>query len=148
MDIFKAIFVSDDEDSDEETDRTNDVDGPHVVSAPAGPSIPGPDDKPPAANGIVEDVDLATFKPTFIPRGSKAKDAEKNEKTNKKQKGSKVREAEKEEREGSNQEGDGGEDMWVKKPPPDIAKVLPITDISPDEGSQISGEESGPCRDS
>jgi G patch domain-containing protein 1 len=56
---------------------------------PAGQSKPGPDVKPPPANGIVEDVDLATFKSkfksTFI---SKPKDKRK-EKENKKRKRSK-----------------------------------------------------------
>ncbi|KAG1881293.1 hypothetical protein F4604DRAFT_473060 [Suillus subluteus] len=40
----------------------------------------GPDVKALPANVVVEDVDLATFKPTFILRGSKPKDAEKKEK--------------------------------------------------------------------
>jgi len=47
---------------------------------------PGPDFKPPPANGIVEDVDPAAFKSTFI---SKPKD-KKKEMKNKKQKRSKV----------------------------------------------------------
>jgi G patch domain-containing protein 1 len=177
MDIFKAIFASDDEESDEEKDRVDDVDEVDeapAVSAPAGPSKPGPDVKPPPANGIVEDVDLATFKPTFIPRGSKPKDAEKKEKKNKKQKSSKGgtlvsfdvdedggeslsltaahrkhrdRDSERpRKKKRKDREGDGGEDMWVEKPPPDIVKALPITEVSPDEGGQVNGQESGPPR--
>jgi G patch domain-containing protein 1 len=177
MDIFKAIFASDDEESDEEKDRVDDVDEVDeapAVSAPAGPSKPGPDVKPSPVNGIVEDVDLATFKPTFIPRGSKPKDAEKKEKKNKKQKSSKGgtlvsfdvdedggeslsltaahrkhrdRDSERPRpRKRKDREGDGGEDMWVETPPPDIVKALPITEVSPDEGGQVNGQESGPPR--
>ncbi|KAG1771048.1 hypothetical protein EV702DRAFT_1137589 [Suillus placidus] len=177
MDIFKAIFASDDEESDEEKDRMDDVDEmdePPAVSAPAVPSKPGPDVKPPPANGIVEDVDLATFKPTFIPRGSKPKDAEKKEKKNKKQKSSKGgalvsfevdedggeslsltaarqkprdRDSERpRKKKRKDREGNGGEDMWVEKPPPDIVKALPVINLSPDEGGQVSGQESGPPR--
>ncbi|KAG1816446.1 uncharacterized protein BJ212DRAFT_1354770 [Suillus subaureus] len=180
MDIFKAIFASDDEESDEEKDRMDnddEVDEPPAVSVPAGPSQPGPDVKPPPpANGIVEDVDLATFKPTFIPRGSKPKDGEKEkkEKRNKKQKSSKGgtlvsfdvdedggeslsltaarqthrdRDSERpRKKKRKDRDRDGGEDMWVEKPPPDIVKALPITDVSPDEGGQVSGQESGPPR--
>ncbi|KAG0694131.1 hypothetical protein DFH29DRAFT_961354 [Suillus ampliporus] len=177
MDIFKAIFASDDEESDEEKDRMGDVDEvdePPPVSVPAGPSEPVPEVKPaPPASGIVEDVDLATFKPTFIPRGSKTKDAEKKEKKSKKQKSSKGgalvsfdvdedggeslsftaarqkhrdRDSERpRKKKRKAREGDAGEDVWVEKPPPDIVKVLPI-DLSPDEGGRIGGQESGPPR--
>ncbi|KAG1816474.1 uncharacterized protein BJ212DRAFT_1299732 [Suillus subaureus] len=55
----------------------NDVDEVDEPPAVPAPSKPGPDVKPPPANSIVEDVDLATFKPTFIPSGSKPKDGEK-----------------------------------------------------------------------
>jgi len=177
MDIFKAIFASDDEESNEEKDCMDDVDEVDeapAVSMPAGPSKPGPNVKPPPANGIVEDVDLATFKPTFMPRGSKLKDVEKKEKKNKKQKSSKGgtlvsfdvdedggesllltaahrkhrdRDSERpRKRKRKDREGDGGEDMWVEKPPPDIVKALPITEVSPDEGGQVNGQESGPPR--
>lgn len=178
MDIFKAIFASDDEESDEEKDRMDDVDEvdePPAVSAPAGPSKPDLDVKPPPVNGIVEDVDLTTFKPTFIPRGSKPKDAEKKEKKNKKQRSSKgatlvsfdvdedggeslsLTAAHQKHRDRGSErprkkkrkdrEGNGDEDMWVEKPPPDIVKALPIN-LSPDEpvGGQVSGQESGPPR--
>ncbi|KAG2357773.1 hypothetical protein BDR07DRAFT_1473341 [Suillus spraguei] len=148
MDIFKAIFASDDEESDEEKDRMD-------------------------TNGIVEDVDLATFKPTFIPRGSKPKDTEKKQKKNKKQKSSKGgalvsfevdedggeslsltaarqkhrdRDSERpRKKKRKDREGDGGEDMWVEKPLPDIVKALPMN-VSPDEDGQVSGQESGPPR--
>jgi G patch domain-containing protein 1 len=66
-------------------DDINEVDESPAVYMPAGPSKPGPDVKPPPTNGIVEDVDLATFKSTFI---SKPKD-KKKEKENKQRKRSK-----------------------------------------------------------
>ncbi|KAG1858742.1 hypothetical protein DFJ58DRAFT_781442 [Suillus subalutaceus] len=127
----------------------------HLLPVPAGLSKPGPNVKPLPTTGIMEDVDLATIKPTFIPRGSKPKDAEKKEKKNKKQKGSKDEDggeslsltaARQKHRDRDDErsrkkklkdwEGDGSEDMWVENPLPDIMKALPITDVSPGEGSQ------------
>ncbi|KAG1747898.1 uncharacterized protein EDB91DRAFT_1115387 [Suillus paluster] len=180
MDIFKAIFASDDEDSDEEKDRMDDVDEADeppaaAISVPVGPSEPVPEVKPaPPANAIVEDVDLTTFKPTFIPRGSKTKDTEKKEKKSKKQKSSKggalvsfdvdedggeslsLTAARPKHRDWDSErprkkkrkerEGGEGEDMWVEKPPPDIVKVLSV-DLSPDnKGGHVGGQESGPPR--
>ncbi|KAG1845866.1 hypothetical protein DFJ58DRAFT_893314 [Suillus subalutaceus] len=63
MDIFSAIFASDDEESDEEKDS---IDHVAEVNEPL-PSTPGV--------------------PTFIPRGSNPNDAEKKEKKNKSSKG-------------------------------------------------------------
>ncbi|KAG1876507.1 hypothetical protein DFJ58DRAFT_178448 [Suillus subalutaceus] len=135
------------------------------------PSKRGQDVKALPANGIVEDVDLATFKPTFILRGSKPKDAEKEKKKNKKQKSSKggplaffdmdedggeslsltaVRQKHRDwdserprKKKRKDGEGDGHDDMWVEKPPSYIVEALPITDVSSDEGNQV-GQESGP----
>ncbi|KAG2011919.1 DUF1604 domain-containing protein [Coprinopsis cinerea AmutBmut pab1-1] len=75
MDIFKAIFASDDEDSDDEPEKEEE-----------------PEEKPAAKPTVVEDtgpVDLATFKPTFIPRDGKGKakdDGKGKEKKEKKEK--------------------------------------------------------------
>jgi G patch domain-containing protein 1 len=176
MDIFKAIFASDDEESDDEKepiDVVDDVDEPSVVSVPAKPSEPAPEVKPaPPANGVMEDIDIATFKPTFIPRASKTKDAEK--KKSKKQKNSKggtlvsfdvdedggeslsLTAARHKHRDRDNErpkkkkrkgrEGGEGEDMWVEKPPPDVVKALSV-DLPPDERGDHDGEhESGPPR--
>jgi G patch domain-containing protein 1 len=176
MDIFKAIFASDDEESDDEKepiDVVDDVDEPSVVSVPAKPSEPAPEVKQaPPANGVVEDIDIATFKPTFIPRASKTKDTEK--KKTKKQKNSKggtlvsfdvdedggeslsLTAARHKHRDRDNErpkkkkrkgrEGGEGEDMWVEKPPPDIVKALSV-DLPPDERGDHDGEhESGPPR--
>ncbi|KAG2032012.1 hypothetical protein BDR03DRAFT_1015566 [Suillus americanus] len=141
----QMIFVSD----DEEMDCMNHVD---EVNEPL-PFTPGLDVKPPVANGVMEDVDLATFKPTFVPRGSKLTDSEKKEKKPKVQKSAKSgtlvsyrdsKRPRKEKR--KDPERGGGENMWVEKPPPDIAKALPITDVSSEEAGEVSGQESGPLR--
>ncbi|KAG1858751.1 hypothetical protein DFJ58DRAFT_876230 [Suillus subalutaceus] len=147
---YEPIFASDDEESDEEKHCMDHVD---EVNKPL-PSTLGLDVKPPAANGAMEDVDLATFKSTFMPRESKPKDADK-EKKNKKQNSCKGgtlvsltdRDSERpRKKKRKDREGDGDQDMWVEKPPPDIVKALPITDLSPDEGGRVSGQESGPPR--
>lgn len=180
MDIFKAIFASDDEESDDEkdpVDGADDVDEPPAVSVPAKPSETVLEVKPaPPVNGIVEDVDLATFKPTFIPRVSKAKDVEKKDKKSKKQKSSKGggtlvsfdvdedggeslsltaarhkhrdRDSERpKKKKRKERDGGEGEDLWVEKPPPDIVKVLSV-DLPPDEGGglHIGEHENGPSR--
>ncbi|KAG1874404.1 hypothetical protein F4604DRAFT_1925279 [Suillus subluteus] len=147
MDVFKAIFTSDDEESDEEKDYMDN------------------DDKALPANGIMKDVDLATFNVTFILRGSKPKDAEKKEKKNKRQKSPKggalvsfdvaeshcrllprAKNSEIGIARGRRHGRYGHEDMWVdvEKSPPYIIKALPIIDMSSDEGDQVSGQASGP----
>ncbi|KAM5534503.1 hypothetical protein V8D89_011835 [Ganoderma adspersum] len=86
MDVFKAIFASDDEDSDDEEDGEN---APEVTSTPtplAAPTSalapakpegestppPPPPPQPPArSNEPLEQVDPATFKPIFIPRSER-----------------------------------------------------------------------------
>ncbi|KAF4569550.1 hypothetical protein EYR36_009345 [Pleurotus pulmonarius] len=81
MDIFKAIFASDDEDSDNEEDPPGamDVDEPNPPDT-NGPSIASSTTKD------SEPVDLATFKPVFVPRESKSKGDEKKEKKEKRKK--------------------------------------------------------------
>ncbi|KAI0058945.1 hypothetical protein BV25DRAFT_1993879 [Artomyces pyxidatus] len=114
MDIFKAIFASDDEDSDDEEDVDKDGDvkmqdlpapgpsaAPSKVSASAAPMPahlradkdagpaasyePSAPERPPAES---EKVDIATFKPVFVPRGDretkKGKDKAKDKKDKKK----------------------------------------------------------------
>lgn len=171
MDIFKAIFASDDEESDDEKDHVDgadDVDEPPAVSVPAKPSELVLEVKPALpVNSIVEDVDMATFKPTFIPRVSKTKDAEKKDKKSKKQKSSKSgtlvsfdvdeqggeslsltaarhkhrdRDSERpKKKKRKEREGVDVEDMWVEKPPPDIVKALSV-DVPPDQGGLHVGE--------
>jgi G patch domain-containing protein 1 len=173
MDIFKAIFASDDEDSDDEPEG-----GDQETGAPdAGPStlpkepekrpteksdsgaIPGhlriqdaaepvstyeprSAERPPAG---MESVDVATFKPVFVPRGErktqKLKDKQDGGGRGKDKKKAKVivsfgddegaalviapqadkdnaRKKKKRRKEKGNGEGDEDVEMWVEKPPP------------------------------
>ena len=104
MDVFKAIFASDDEDSDDEEDgKENGQEGeqgelsesaPSAVDhipAPLNEVVPGPSTSSPIGNGATtssasEVVDIRTFKPTFVPRADrktkdkKVKDKEKDKK--------------------------------------------------------------------
>lgn len=71
-DIFKAIFASDDEESDEEDGKTKghdqadeELDPPLLLSAPVQPEVR------PKPNAILESVDLATFKPIFVSRSER-----------------------------------------------------------------------------
>jgi len=153
MDVFKAIFASDDEESEDE--KEEDIPEPEVAvnskevaDGPLGPSPSLPDDKP---------VDMATFKPTFIPRESKAKKPkdedegkEKKEKKHKKDRkkkdkgplvsfdidedgveglslkvGSEDRPKKKKKKDKKKHEDDEDEGMWVEKPAPEITKKLP-----------------------
>ncbi|KAG6850675.1 hypothetical protein H0H93_010403 [Arthromyces matolae] len=79
MDVFKAIFASDEEDSDD--DKGKDDEDDEVVEPPAviattsnlEPSSSIPPPPAPAVVAAAEPLDLNTFKPTFIPREVKAK---------------------------------------------------------------------------
>lgn len=106
MDIFKAIFASDDEGSDDEDDEVKqEPDGavstpPNGISAKAG-DVPShlvvadstpvkyePEGKGSTGAVVTEKIDLASFKPTFVPRADrdsrKEKTKEKKEKKGKK----------------------------------------------------------------
>lgn len=104
MDVFKAIFASDDEDSDPEVDvadldqRTSSA-GPststtvsqtprHLVAAEPTQASYEPRTSQPATSAEPEKVDLATFKPTFVPRADREsrKDKDKDKKKEKKKK--------------------------------------------------------------
>lgn len=99
MDIFKAIFASDDEDSDDE-DAADAKEGslePQTAPLVSDPLTaikvePTPSTVLSRPNEVEEKVDLATFKPTFIPRSErdsrkdKDKDREKDKKKKKKSK--------------------------------------------------------------
>ncbi|CAA7269265.1 unnamed protein product [Cyclocybe aegerita] len=129
MDIFKAIFASDDEDSDDEETEKN-----------------------------AEDEHAAdTFKPTFIPRegkSKKSKDEDRSkEKKEKKKKGKKgvlvsfeveeeggdgvelkqPKDRPKKKRKGKEGGSDGKDQgMWTDKPPPDVPTVVPSSPASTD----------------
>ncbi|KAF8548711.1 hypothetical protein OG21DRAFT_1422602 [Imleria badia] len=168
MNIFKAIFASDDEESeDEKEDKSPEEDagggeGEAPIPSESQPSTSlqtagKPSDKPvPASDDtqprVVVDkkVDLATFRPTFVPRDPHAhagngKAAATREKKSKKPKGGALVSFDVDE--------DGGESLsisarqeikerdrpkkkrkkhrereqeeWVEKPPPDVVKDLP-----------------------
>ena len=105
-DIFKAIFASDDEASDGEDDDKMDRDelAKPFVEPVAGPSIVTPDARvasTPLASTLEtyqpgtdtfssapEKVDVASFKPTFIPRDTRKSKDKGKDKKDKKKKGS------------------------------------------------------------
>ncbi|KAF8806855.1 DUF1604-domain-containing protein [Phlegmacium glaucopus] len=142
MDIFKAIFASDDEDSDDEQEKEPEPD--------EQPDLPPLSTNGPSSVGIVTDdipVDLSTFKPTFIPREGKSKKSERSKEKKEKKK-------EKREKKGvlvsfvmdedgmevaqpkqskdrpkkkrkDRKEGEGDDDvgMWADKPPPEVTST-------------------------
>jgi G patch domain-containing protein 1 len=166
MDVFKAIFASDDEDSDDEDEDAKDPDE-NIADA----TIPLPQAKavdqvssvasitavaPPSQTP----VDLSTFKPTFIPRDKKAnnlkdKDKDKKEKRKKERKAvlvsfemdeeggmepsprpAKGRPKKKKRRDRDN--GDDDDAMWVEKPASDAVKSLPISHPPPQPSTTAS----------
>ena len=146
MDIFKAIFASDDEDSDDEPEK-----GPQPDEQPDFPSL---STNRSSLVGLVTDdtpVDLSTFKPTFIPRegkSTKSKDKEKSKekkdrkKEKKEKKGVLVSFAmdddstepaqrkqskdrpKKKRKEIKADESHDDVGMWVDKPPPEVPSVI------------------------
>ena len=107
MDIFKAIFASDDEDSDDEQEKEE-------------PEPEEPPDLPANRSslvGLVTDdrpVDLSTFKPTFIPREGKSKHKEKSKEKSKEKKEKK--EKEKKEKKRKRRESEANGEKEEKKP--------------------------------
>ncbi|KAJ7493214.1 hypothetical protein B0H11DRAFT_952568 [Mycena galericulata] len=151
MDVFKAIFASDDEDSDDE--GNNDKDDEPPTPAPADPSPPQPAPVPEivmTAPEVSGPVDVATFKPTFIPREGKARKEsdsdrgkEKKEKKDKKKKEKKVLvsfQADEEDgplqispakdrpkkKRRKEKAPDDEDSMWVEKPAPGVVKSLSV----------------------
>jgi G patch domain-containing protein 1 len=162
MDIFKAIFASDVEDSDDEE------------LEPDGQ----PDLQPSSTNlsslvGLVADdipVDLSTFKPTFIPRDGKSKDKEKpkdkreKKKEKKEKKGvlvsfaidddgtepaqpkqSKDRPKKKKRKDKKEGEDDKDVGMWADKPPmeviPSVISAVPDASTTTDISSAPKGRK-------
>lgn len=103
MDIFKAIFASDDEDSDVGEDEL----APPATATPAPSSAPPshppateptsvthvPKTSTPPAAEANEKVDLATFKPTFVPRSDRESRKEKDREKDKEKKRDKKKKA-------------------------------------------------------
>jgi G patch domain-containing protein 1 len=106
MDIFKAIFASDDEASDEEEAQDNKNDEqpaeatsfvpPQIVPAPPpsnSQATPQTTTSPPAPVSYQpssEKVDLQTFKPVFVPRSERDQTSTKKKKKDKKKGGKAV----------------------------------------------------------
>ncbi|KAI5895592.1 uncharacterized protein SCHCODRAFT_02699468 [Schizophyllum commune H4-8] len=151
MDVFKAIFASDDEDEgeDEEGGEGMEVDDPPPVPTPAIPVVEPPSE--PAKPTVPEVVNMATFKPTFVPRAKESGEHGKTKKDKKKkEKRALVSFAEDEEgsltlapqakkRKGKDKDKDrdgqrakkkrkeedvDDDAMWVEKPAPEAAKAL------------------------
>ncbi|GLB41621.1 putative protein of unknown function (DUF1604) [Lyophyllum shimeji] len=147
MDVFKAIFASDEEDSEEEENKMEEDEPPEPNASAAlstgVAAAPAPVDTGP--------VDLSTFKPTFIPRESKAKkdkerDREKKDKKKREKekravlsfamdeeggdelepRPSKDRPKKKKQRKEKREEADDEDGMWVEKPAPDVVKDLTL----------------------
>jgi len=86
MDVFKAIFASDEEDSDDEPEAQESL--PDIKPTTTAPSAiplvdPSPPPPPPAVDATP--VDLATFKPTFVPREKRKTSTEEDGGNKKKQ---------------------------------------------------------------
>ncbi|KAF7317694.1 G-patch domain [Mycena kentingensis (nom. inval.)] len=150
MDVFKAIFASDDEDSDDEGDKPAADDPPEDVPAIVPQTVASTTSIPSESTP----VDPATFKPTFIPREGKAKDdsdraKDKKEKRKKEKKDrkslvsfieddggdgglqivpkdkdrpKKKRKKDKEKRDAVEED----ESMWVEKPAPEVVKSIDV----------------------
>ena len=149
MDIFKAIFASDDEDSDHE--KVDDEESKPPVeeqqAAVGGVALP-------LSHSLLDNgpMDLSNFKPTFKPRTDKAKKENdegrikskkgKKEKKKKEKKGPIVsfdveegvdgepslgvfKEPPKRRRKHHGRHDDDDDGMWVEKPPPEIGKSWP-----------------------
>ncbi|KIY42943.1 DUF1604-domain-containing protein [Fistulina hepatica ATCC 64428] len=144
MDVFKAIFASDDESDSEDEDP---------VSTSTSVAIPAS-----AAPAEPEVIDTSTFKPTFVPRKKKEKEQHAAEKAGKEKEKKQKRHRErkvaisfgmddedgggmsispekpvkkKKRREKKREGGDHDDDdtMWVEKPPPEIVKKLPPSSV-------------------
>ncbi|TFK92456.1 hypothetical protein K466DRAFT_480570 [Polyporus arcularius HHB13444] len=88
MDVFKAIFASDDEDSDDEGEEEDESTPPLALPDVLMPPPPKPVVTPaPLPNAPAEKIDLATFKPTFVPRSERVSGKDKaSEKSKEKKK--------------------------------------------------------------
>ncbi|KAJ3568278.1 hypothetical protein NP233_g5816 [Leucocoprinus birnbaumii] len=156
MDVFKAIFASDDEDSDDE--KPDDDERPE---APVEDPEATNKSTPLLSNTLLDNgpVDLSNFKPTFKPRTGKAKKEndeerskskkekkEKKEKRKKEKKGPIVsfdveedveeepsldvfKEPPKRRRKDYKRYDDDDDGMWVEKPPPETAKAVPSVPV-------------------
>lgn len=173
MDIFKAIFASDDEDESDEEPEVKAEDEPAGNDEPTA-EAPASVSAPPISQSLTTDayqpttnnngkVDLSTFKPTFVPkleRGEQSK-KDKKDKKDKKKKGKIVVSFDVEE--------DGvaspsvkskkerphkrikektieveDESMWIEKPPPDVVKDFVLsTSVDPAPDDEVPSHPRG-----
>ncbi|KAI0831977.1 hypothetical protein BC628DRAFT_1311155 [Trametes gibbosa] len=162
MDVFKAIFASDDEDSEDEVEDAPKAEEstPALLDffGTAKPVVKAESLVPPTANAPTEKVDLATFKPTFVPRSErdsrKSKGSEKKDKKGKDKDKKKARASlmsfdveddgsipsfgppatksdRSSKRRKTREAGRGSDDdsMWVEKPAPEVVKNLPLPPV-------------------
>jgi len=150
MDIFKAIFASDDEDSD--TEKVDDEESKAPVEKL---DMPVDGVAPPVSHSLLDNgpVDLSNFKPTFKLRTGKAKAKKENDEGRSKSKKSKekkkkdkkgpivsfdveagadegslpdvLKEAPKKQRKDHKRHDDDDDGMWVEKLPPEIVNPSP-----------------------
>lgn len=168
MDVFKAIFASDDEDSGDEGENEMEVDDPPPASAPVVAAVESQ-----TKAEMPEVVDMTTFKPTFVPREArmtKESSAVKPKKDKKKkEKRALVSFAEDEEgggltlapvkkRKGKEKEKDGerskkkrrhdqdvdDDAMWVEKPAPEAAKAFQDLPSATQSKREVSIEHQDP----
>jgi G patch domain-containing protein 1 len=128
MDVFKAIFASDDEDSDEEAKKDEDEDeGIGNVSNARPLAQVGKTNEVAIGTSTVDGsvavseatvVDMSSFKPTFIPRDKKLKDKDRD----KKEKEKSSRRKERKSVLVSFEMEEGGESIAQLKPPRDRPK--------------------------
>ncbi|KAI6006679.1 hypothetical protein F5J12DRAFT_905697 [Pisolithus orientalis] len=175
MDIFKAIFASDAENSDEEDTKAHETADSSIVPEPSSSTQAATPAELPSET-LAADIDMSNFKPTFIPRDPQAKTKAKEkehsgtDKKSKKSKGAKggvlvsfdldeeggealslsgLRHKRDRDRDRpkkrKKREGGRGEETWVEKPPPDIVKDLP-PDSSLDPDVMNSPYDIGPPR--
>ena len=187
MNIFKAIFASDDEESDDEKqdDKSPEDDvaeapippqpstSPHTAEKPAETPVPAPNatDGTKERISAEEKVNLATFKPTFVPRDSQSRSGNGKapammEKKSKKSKvgalvsfdvdedggeslsitarrETKERDRPKKKRKKHREHVDE-EEVWVEKPPPDIVRGLPAERPQADDHDAVKvGDAAG-----
>jgi G patch domain-containing protein 1 len=163
-DIFKAIFASDDEDSDDDEGGKQ---GTHEDEdlGPTMDLVPATITKPPAATNEV--VDLASFKPIFVPRSERegdqgsafSKKRKKDKDKEKKKKGGKVlvsfeveeadgaeftpaapQERSRKKRKSKHVEKEDEDDgMWIEKPVPKVVQALGVNPEKHDETKTQGG---------
>ncbi|KAL1740746.1 hypothetical protein HDZ31DRAFT_85268 [Schizophyllum fasciatum] len=172
MDVFKAIFASDDEGEDEEDGDDGgamEVDDPPPVPVGTDAGPPAEVAKPP----VPEVVDMATFKPKFVPRAKEGGEGTKEKKEKKKKdkralvsfaeddeegglvlappvkkrKGKdkdKDRDGERAKKKKRKEENVDDDAMWVEKPAPEAARALEQS--RPIEDRDEGGTSSAPSR--